>query len=315
VAAALLMITAPAVARADDASEFELGKNAYDRGDYEGARARFSTMLDPKAPVCNSASNGSCRLSDPEFIERARALQAASLIALGKKPLAEEHILRIYLDNPGYAPSPAVFPPEVIDTFTEVEGKNRDKIREAQRKRDEEARKKRLIEKEMRDKEVARIALLEHLAGQERVVETNSRMLALLPLGAGQFQNGDVGWGIGFASTQVLAGGLSIISSVIVDDLSTVNPYGSDPDTGRAIDTADYVAQRDAWVAVNQIAFGAWALATVVGIVHAQITFVPEKTTIRPRPIPKPAKPPPPTASPTVGYVPGGATLGIVGSF
>src|SRR4026208_2323245 len=79
---ATLVFTVSTPARAEDASEFEFGKNAYDRGDYEGATNRFKGLLDPAAPACGTPSNGSCRLTGTECIERARAHRSASPPAL-----------------------------------------------------------------------------------------------------------------------------------------------------------------------------------------------------------------------------------------
>src|SRR6185436_15869271 len=117
--------------------------------------------------------------------------------------------------------------------------------------------------------------------GTERVVDKNSRLIALVPFGVGQFQNGDVAWGFVFGVSQALAGGSSIITGVIADNLSAADT--SKPD----VDLEGLRTQRDAVVTGNRIAFALWAASTVIGIVQAQIAFVPEKVTYRQRPIPK----------------------------
>lgn len=303
-----LAVASPA--RADDASEFELAKNLYDRADFEAATRRFAAMLDPAAAPCATVSNGNCRLTDPDFIERSRALIAASYIGLGRRAEAEPHILAIYIDNPGYAPSTAVFSPEVIDRFTEVELKNKDKIRAAQQRRDEAARLKRIQEKEQRDYEAARVAQLEIMAGNETITEKSSRLVASIPFGVGQFQNGDNALGWTFAVSQGVAGSLSIVSAAIVASLASANPNESVD--GKLVQSEDLEIRRNAWVITNRVSFGVWALSTAIGVAHAHLTYVPERTTTRPRPIPKRTTP---QVKPTAGYLPGGASVGLVGSF
>jgi hypothetical protein len=311
-AAALVAgLIAPSTARADDATEFEVAKNLYDRADFEAATRRFATMLDPGAPPCATVSNGGCRITDPDFIERSRALIAASYIGLGRRSEAEPYILAIYLDNPGYAPSTAVFSPEVIDRFTEVELRNKDKIRSAQQRRDEAARLQRIQEKEDREYETARVAQLEVMAANETIIHRSSRLVATVPFGVGQFQNEDTALGLTFAISQGLAASLSVVSAVVVDDLSATDlEEAAVP--GRDVNTQGLEARREGWVVTNRIAFGVWGFSTVVGVLHAHLTFVPERTTTRPRPIPKRIRP---EVRPTAGILPGGAAVGLTGRF
>jgi len=190
---AILTLLLAGPARADDASEFEFAQNSFDAGRYAEAAKRFEAILDPAAKPCGAGPPaGKCRLTDPDFLERARALYAASLIALKRVNEADAQITKIFLENPAYAANPAVFPPEVIDRFTEVKGRIKDQIDAAAKKKATDAMKKRLAEQKARDDERNRIQLLERMAGTERVVDKNSRLIGLVPFGVGQFQNGDV---------------------------------------------------------------------------------------------------------------------------
>ena len=59
--------------------------------------------------------------------------------------------------------------------------------------------------------------------------------------------------------------------------------------------------------------FAAFVTLGLVGIVQAQVAFVPERTTTRIRTIP--ARPKPPPFAPTVSVVHGGVGIGLIGRF
>jgi hypothetical protein len=311
-------------ARADDAQQFELAKTRFDAGQYEEAAARFAAMLDPAGPPCDhgptDAEVGACRIADPDLVERARGLAAAALVALGRSDEADVYIQKILLDNPAYSPNPAVFQPEVIDRFTAVRARIREQIDAAAKRKAEEQREARLRAGRERDEERRWIVELSRLAASERVVEPRSRWIAMLPFGAGQFQNGDTGLGLFFLISQALAGGTSIVSALVLTGYQGVDVSGKSTSTvpgqppQQSVDITQLNSQISTATSVNRVAFGAWASLAAAGVVHAQVTFVPERVTVRQRAVP----PPPPsfTAEPTISVLPGGgAFAGVVGRF
>src|SRR3954451_12180732 len=100
----IAMMTVAAVARADDTTELERGKNSFDAGRYAEGVERFQQMLDP------GAKNA---ISEPALIERARVYFAACLIALGRSEEANAQIEKIFRQDPFYTPDPVVFPGKV----------------------------------------------------------------------------------------------------------------------------------------------------------------------------------------------------------
>lgn len=116
----------------------------------------------------------------------------------------------------------------------------------------------------------------------EVVVEKRSRLVAALPFGVGQFQNGAEGLGVFFASSEALAAAVSIGSAIMVSRLAdtgaTMRNRQDQPVNvialNRQIDEA-------AWV--NRISFGTWAALAVIGVIEAQVAFVPERRTVRER--------------------------------
>lgn len=316
-----LMLTLEGAARADDAQQFELAKTRFEAGQYEEAAARFAAMLDPASAPCEKGPSDPggkpCRITDPDLIERARGLAASSLVALQRFAEADAHIEKILLDNPAFVPNPAVFQPEVIDRFTAVRARVRTQIEAASRQKADAERAARLRAERAREEERRWIAELTRLAARERVTERRSRWIAALPFGVGQFQGGDAGLGWAFLISEAVTGAASIVSAVVLAGYEGVEVTSeAAPAAGQAqssVDIDQLNRQIDAAAAVNHISFGAFATLAVAGIVHAQITFVPERTTYRDRRVP----PPPPsfTAGPSVSVLPGGALFGISGRF
>ncbi len=311
-ALALAIAGVSGAARADDLQELELGKNRFEADQYADAAARFLAMLDVSAPPCDRApasASGHCRLTDPELVARAREYAAASLIVLKRYAEADQLIEALLRDRPAYSPNPAVFPQEVIDRFTTVRGRLRQELDAVARKRAEEEQARRQQAQKEEEAQRRRIAELERLASLERVVARSSRWVAFVPFGAGQFQNGDPALGWVFAVSEAAAGVASIGLAGAVAAYANADLTAKDPTTGQTVNRSELQSRIDTATLANRIAFSAWAGITVIGIVQAQIAFVPEHATTRPRPLPKAA------VAPAVAPTPGGATFGITGRF
>jgi hypothetical protein len=316
-AAVLLALASIGLARpvrADDLQEFEIGKNRFEADQYSDAAARFLAMLDPAAPPCDKAppgASGHCRLTDPDLVARAHEYAAASLVVLKRYAEADQQIEVLLRDKPAYAPNPAIFPQEVIDRFTLVRGRLRQELEAIARKHAEEEQARRLQAQKEREAQSRRIAELERLASTEAVVVRNSRWVAFVPFGAGQFQNGDAALGWVFAVTEAAAGATSIALAAAVAGYAGADLAARDPTTGQTVNRTELQSRIDTATLANRIAFSAWAGITVLGIAEAQIAFVPERTTTRPRPLPKAG----PSIVPTVGVTGQGASIGLVGRF
>lgn len=323
-AAGLCVASVPRAAWADEAQELELGKNRFDAGQYDEAVKRFTTMLDPSVAPCEKSApkkSGRCRLTDKVLIERARAFAAASLVALERIPEADVHIETIFRQNPTYAPNPALFPGEVIDRFTEVKARIRAELEAIARKEAEIALQKRLAEQKAEDDKSRWLEQIQRLAGEERVTKKNSRIVAAIPFGVGQFQNGSPGLGWFFAISEAVTGAAALTFAGVFSYYVSVDRTTVDPETGQRVDVVVLNNTIRTAATLNQVAFGTWAALTVAGIVQAQIAFVPEVVTTVKRPVPKPPAPleekksAPVSLLPVVSVVPGGAGLGVVGRF
>lgn len=311
---AAALVAWPRAALADDAQELELGKNRFDAGQYEEASKRFTTMLDPAVPPCDKEAprkSGRCRLTEKDLVEQARAFAAASLVALKRVPEADAQIEKLVRANPSFTPNPALFPAEVIDRFTEVKGRLRAELEAIARKEAEAAYAKQVALQKAKDDEKAWLTELERLAGQERVIERNSRLIAALPFGVGQFQNGDRGLGAFFAVSEALVGSASIAFAGAAIYYQGIDPKGKD-ENGAPVDLPAVNSAIRTSALLNRITFATWAALTIGGVLQAQIAFVPERTSVVPRPVPKR---PPPAVLPTVSLTPGSFGVGVVGVF
>jgi hypothetical protein len=306
--AAAAMLAALSIVRrasADDLQIFELAKNRIDAGQYNEAIEQFAVMLDPEKPPCQSATSGGCRLTDVDLIERARTYYAVALVAVQRPADAEVQIAHILRNNPAFSPDPALFPAEVIDRFTQVRGRLREELEALARKKAEDERRARLAVEYAREQDRRELEALRRLAAQETVVEVHSRWIAALPFGVGQFQNGQKGLGWFFLASQAVTGGVSIGTSASLIHYNNLNE--------NIVKDAVNATIADIQI-INGVAFGAWASLVVAGVVQAQIAFVPERISVRPRR--PPANPPPALkAMPVVSLQPGGMVLGVAGQF
>lgn len=263
---------------ADDLQRYELAKSRYDVGSYEEAVAEFAKLLDPKNPNY---------LEDAKLRRLSRPLYAASLIALGRTDAADEVIATILREEPTYRPEPGLFPQQVTDRFIAVRAELREELEEIARERMEEERARQQVIQQARAAQARRMAELERLAGQERVVEHRSRFVALLPFGVGQFQNDAPGLGWFFAISQGLVWAGAIASAAVAYDFAAVDCRTYvDPDTGIPADCNELEASFRVARTVNWVSFGTAVALSLAGVIEAQVSFSPEVSNTRKRELP-----------------------------
>jgi hypothetical protein len=123
-----------------------------------------------------------------------------------------------------------------------------------------------------------RLQRLIDLAGTERTVEQRSRVLAMVPFGVGQYQNGHDGLGLLLAVTEgvLLAG--SITAFVFHENLRNQEPAPGRFDDARLAEAASRY--------INQISFGLFAVVAITGVIDAQLRFQPTRVIEVRRPLP-----------------------------
>lgn len=283
----------------DDATRFAQARSFYEAGSFEQCRETFSDLLNPQSER---------RLQDVSVIESARVYYAACLIALKDFDAAEEQMEAALRENPLMGgPSPVVFPKPVVDFFFSVRAKLQTEINQQEQERFDRLREDWERNQRIVDELRTRVAQLEREASKESVIQKNSRYLAAVPFGVGQFQNGNDGLGWVLLVSESLMAGTAIAAVSIELGLHTQAQGGKN--VGADTD-APKVARR-----VSSTALVAWLITSAAGIVEAQLNYVPE-TRLGERPRKDAgARRSGFGISPVVTAEPGTATFGLVGHF
>ena len=246
-------------ASADTRSEFEIGRNLFSNGQYERASEVFAALMaephDPRAPDSKKQR---------EVLQAARPLFAATLVALGRGPEADHLVLEQLRDDPFYEPPAGQLPEPVMQRFVAVAAEHAEEL-ERQRQvilRDRQE----AVAREQREREAQRQAEQAKNTAATIVVTRRSRLVALLPFGVGQFQNGEVGRGIFFATSEVLAAAASFGTLIAAQHYAAVDCRFEDCDAARR----GFETVRT----VNWISVGLTTALVVAGVIEAEATLV-----------------------------------------
>jgi hypothetical protein len=288
--------------RLNDTAELARVVSLYEAGKYGECANSLHLLLSADSPR---------PFRDLDVVESARIYQAACLIGSGQNQAADEPLRAAIRQNPQMKPPDSlVFPPQVIDRFLRVRETMFDVIRKAEDERVKRAQQAALQQEERARRERVRVAGLEQLAQQETVITPKTRWLALVPFGAGQFQNGEKNLGYVFLGSEMLLAG------------STLFTLGIETHLILATSQAQKAAQsnnatlRD-WHTGLEVSAYAWLGVSLIGILEAQLAFTPEQRQVRKRALPPALRPESSSLSiePSAVPVPGGAVLGVSGRF
>ncbi|MEM9728756.1 MAG: hypothetical protein AAF997_09240 [Myxococcota bacterium] len=244
-------------AQADELSDFENARRAYDRQNYRKAEQGLESLVGGPVP----------RARNPVVRLEARKYLGATYLFLGKDAEARDQFRFLLEEDPDYSIDPVAFPAAVVQTFQQVKTEvDSERAREAAA---EAARLEQERSKELEEllRQQARIEELEALASTETVERVNSRWIAALPFGVGQFQNQNRRLGIMFAVTESVFLVGSIATFIGHNALRNENP--SDQDL-RRFERTERALRISNWVSV-----GGLLSFYVAGLVEAQVRFKP----------------------------------------
>lgn len=286
----------------NDTAELARVVSLYEAGKYGECADSLHLLLSADSPR---------PFRDPDVVESARIYHAACLIGSGQNQAADEPLRAAIRQNPQMKPPDSlVFPPQVIDRFLRVRETMFDVIRKAEDERVKRAQQAALQQEQRARRERERVAGLERLAQQETVITPKTRWLALVPFGAGQFQNGEKNLGYVFLSSELVLAG------------STLLTLGIETHLILATSQAQKAAQSNNptlhdWYRGLEYSAYSWLGVSLIGIVEAQLMFTPEQRQIRKRALPLALRPEGSSLSimPSAAPVPGGAVLGVSGRF
>lgn len=265
----VLMAAFALPAAADELSDFESARRNYDKQSYTKAAKGLESLVGGVVP----------RARNPVVRLEARKYLGATYLFLGKKDAAREQFRLLLEEDPDYDIDPVAFPEAVVQTFQEVQKKV--KAENARKSALEAARRKRERADELDEliSQQQRIRMLEELAATETVEKVNSRWIAALPFGIGQFQNEDRKLGIMFAVTESALLAASIATFIGHNSLRDENPAPSEIERARRVEKALRIGN---WVSV-----GALLSFYVAGVVEAEVRFKPVIRTTRKRELPE----------------------------
>lgn len=261
-----LVAVSPRVALANDFDQFQSARAAYESLNYERAAQLFRALLAEATP-------GDRR---PLVLESRKYL-AATYMFLRRHPDAVAQFELLLNADHEYVLDPLAFPNEVVAKFNEVKARVT-----TERAAVEQQRAARETEERTRSEQADRqqreaFEKLVKLAGTETVQQLNSRWVAMVPFGAGQFQNGDNGLGVALAVSEGLLAATTLVTFLLHESLRD-EPAPAVP--------ADARLAEGAFRYTNQISFGLLLAIAATGIIDAQVRFKPATLYERPRQLP-----------------------------
>jgi tetratricopeptide (TPR) repeat protein len=304
VATFVVVVLGARTASAQGRVDVEKARAAYLARNYAEAEERLRALIDPKAG-----------LKELALLSQARMYLAAVLLAQGKHDPAVDVFEKLILEDNVFEPDPLGFPGEVINTFFDVRAQLQEKIRQAAQNSARLEAEKRARAEDERRKQEAWLAKIKQMASEEKITVRNSRLVAFLPFGAGQFQNGDPVLGWTFLVTE---------ASLVVATGITVPMYAYH--RGRAEDVAAandfrtaqlYQDRADNIRTVNLSFVGAFAALAITGVVQANLAYVSETVETKKHDLPPVSHITPmlaPIARGEGSVTPDGVLLGIGGT-
>jgi tetratricopeptide (TPR) repeat protein len=291
-AMAVAIVLTARCAMADPIGDLEKAYGAYAAHKYSDAEARLRALLDGKENA----------LKDPDSIADARMYLGAVLVAEGKRDEASEVFENLLKEKPDYEPDKLRVQLDAIDAFIDVHTRLRAELGRIQAERVQGEQAAKAKAEALRQKAALRLAMLERMVSEERVVDHNSRWRALVPFGVGQFQNGQRDLGLVFLSSEALLA----LGSAVAGVVSVYDQLQRNEAVGRRDGTAPTYNSNAQYAAyVSDALAGGFLLTAIIGAVHAELTFVPELVSVRKRTVPSPALAP----------VAGPGWLGLTGRF
>jgi hypothetical protein len=244
----------PASPSLNPRAALEEGKLAYQRSDFAHVEKTIAPILYPTPEL------------DGEALIEGRRLLGLAYFFEKKEDKAKQEFVLILQKRPDYELDPVVEPVKAVAFFNKVRTEQAELLA-ASRKRQQEEDEKARIDAER--KRIADRAKAERVYVEKQVIR-RSRLVAMLPFGIGQVQNGQRGKAIAFGVSEAVLGGLSLATWISIREVFP----------GFKVD-ATQERLKDTLVGL-QIGAGVAFWAVVIwGIIDAQVKLVPETVILR----------------------------------
>jgi hypothetical protein len=256
-------------ARMSDEAQLAQVVGLYEAGKYTQCAETLAKYLDKDSEE---------PLRERAVVANARIYHAACLIGSGRAEEADAPLRAAILADPQMKPPDSlVFPPPVVERFLRVRETLHEEIRRSELSRVEIARREadeRALKEKAKD---ARVRALEELASREVVTVKNRRWIAAIPFGVGQFQNGNSELGWAFLTSEVALGATALTALAMQTHFTLEAHRLKNPSNNAVLETWNTLLDVSAWGFLGVAA---------LGVLEAQLSFVPEVREIRRRPIP-----------------------------
>lgn len=281
-------------------------------GDYGRCSLELSQFLDPEHPRA---------FTQDEVIDSARLYYSSCALLDGDREQAREALLDALRENP-LMPSPdsLTFPPPVVSLFLEVRDEVQQLIADREKEQVVLLRRENEIARRKAEERKARERQLRKLAQEEVVVAKNSRAIASIPFGVGQFQNQKKALGGAFLATEVLLLATAVTSGLVLEGLVS----GAAQKDNQLADPEPH--NKNLHTAHQTLTWSSWAFLGVaaVGILEAHLSYKPERSLgVRERALPPDLQDEIENDEEKSGFRltplfaagPGGGTVGLSGAF
>lgn len=208
--AALLPAPAAALSTEQIQQDFRDAKNHYLYGDYPKMIRKLTPLVDPNP------------LLPPEQLAKAYELLGLAHFYREEWAPAKKHFTRLVWMDPDFRLNPVQVPVPAIAFYDRI---HKAEIGAITKEREAAALKRAEEEAALRALRTIHI---------HTDTELNSRLLAIMPLGSGQFQNNRPYLGAFFLGSELIAAGLSVSLFLAVEDLRQENGLFEQSDLARA---------------------------------------------------------------------------------
>jgi tetratricopeptide (TPR) repeat protein len=261
-----LGLALPRAVRANDFDQFQSAREAYESLNYEHAADLFRGLVADAMPFDRR----------PLVLESRKYLAAAYMFLRRYSDAEAQFELLVQADHE-YVLDPLAFPDEVVVKFNEVKARAGEERARSEQQRAERETQERAQSEAVDRQQKQRLGRLYALAGTQTVEQRNSRLVAFMPFGAGQFQNGDDDLGMVLAVSQGVLLSTTVVTFILHESLRD-EPPPAVPEDARLAESAFRIT--------NQVSFGLLIGVAIAGIVDAQVRFQPGRVYERPRPLP-----------------------------
>lgn len=261
----LLGLTGGAEAQA---REFQAARDAYETGDYAHVVELLEPLVAGDVPV----------IRDRILLRESRKYLGAAYVLTGHEEDAAtlfRELLRAEGDDfERYRLDPAAFPSAVHAVF------DRERAELVRQRREEEAELEATRQRRAQQRRDAMLTLVQ-LAQEPEVQIHNDPLLAWVPFGAGQFQNGDDGLALFFAISE----GLTLLGNVGLAALWL--PLYTQYEASLRFEAPEVSESLLLGVEATNIVLGAvFVVLALAGIIEAHVNFVPSRSRRQQRTLP-----------------------------